>query len=411
MGQDKTALASRKKGRKKSIWSRIFGPWTFFILLVGLAAFLYLRGSEDSQEEVSAERPPVAVEISPVASITLRDSVRGIGSLRAIQDVEIKLESGGRIKAVHFQEGGYVSKGELLFEIEESKHIQRLSTSRAALEETLTRLENLRRNHERYIRLFESGVISENEFDGVRTEKEAAEAQVRRLQAQVELTREELKDTAVRAPFSGFISRRLVEPGSFVTQGQHLATMYQTDPLEISFMVPERYLAGINTGQEVLTAVSSYPDETFKGQVSFISPSVDESTRNFEVRANIDNVDNRLRPGSFSSAEVILGYRENTLVVPERSLVPTRDGYLVFVLDQDASKVESRDIKTGLRRPGMVEIVEGLELGELVVVAGHMNLSDGFKVKVVEDTGAEWAGSGEVPEHDGLEQPRVRTGG
>ncbi|RQD57569.1 MAG: efflux RND transporter periplasmic adaptor subunit [Desulfonatronovibrio sp. MSAO_Bac4] len=411
MGQDKAVLNNSKEDRKKSIWSRIFGPWTILILLIVLAAFLYLRGSEDTQEEVSNERPPVAVEIAPVASVTLRDTVRGIGSLRAIQDVEIKPESGGRIKAVHFQEGGYVSKSELLFEIEEVKHIQRLSTSRAALEETLARLENLRRNHERYSRLFESGVISENEFDRVRTEKESAEAQVRRLQAQVELAREELKDTAVRAPFSGFISRRLVEPGSFVTQGQRLATMYQTDPLEISFMVPERYLAGIGSGQEVITAVSAYPDEIFKGQVSFISPSVDESTRNFEVRAHIDNTDNRLRPGSFSSAEVIMGYRENTLVVPERSLVPTRDGYLVFVLDQDTLEVESRDIITGLRRPGMVEIVKGLEQGELVVVAGHMNLSDGFKVRIVEETGTEWAGSGEGPEEDSLDQPGIKAGG
>ncbi|MCA1743793.1 MAG: hypothetical protein LC631_07585, partial [Desulfovibrionales bacterium] len=118
-----------------------------------------------------------------------------------------------------------------------------------------------------------------------------------------------------------------------------------------------------------------------------------------------------LRPGSFATAEVILGYRENTLVVPERSLVPTRDGYLVFVLDQDALQVESRDVKTGLRRPGMVEIVEGLEPGEQVVVAGHMNLSDGFKVRIVEESGTEWAGIGEGPEENDLDQTTIKAGG
>jgi membrane fusion protein, multidrug efflux system len=382
--------------KKESILLKIFGPWTFFILLVALAAFFYLRSGVDREvDEPSRERPPVAVETAPVVEMTLVDTVRGVGTLRPIQNVEIKPEVSGRIKGVHFQEGGFVSEGKLLFEIEEQKHLQRLASSEAALEQARIRLDNHRRNYDRLKKLYEQDLISENEFDRVKTEADSATSEVRRLTAQASLARKELGDTLIRAPFPGFISKRLVDPGAFVSQGQLLATMYQTDPLEISFMVPEKYTAKVEHGQEVRVEVSAHPEERFMGKVIFLSPLVDESTRNFEVKASIDNPENMLRPGSFASAVLILGYRDASMVIPERTLVATRDGYLVFVLDKEKERVESRQVRTGARRPGIVEILEGLAPGELVVVAGHMNLNDGSRVRVVEEAGPDWAENGE----------------
>lgn len=383
--------------KKESILLKIFGPWTFFILLVALAAFFYLRSGVDREvDEPLRERPPVAVETAPVVEMTLVDTVRGVGTLRPIQNVEIKPEVSGRIKGVHFQEGGFVSEGKLLFEIEEQKHLQRLASSEAALEQARIRLDNHRRNYDRLKKLYEQDLISENEFDRVKTEADSATSEVRRLTAQASLARKELGDTLIRAPFPGFISKRLVDPGAFVSQGQLLATMYQTDPLEISFMVPEKYTAKVEHGQEVRVEVSAHPEERFMGKVIFLSPLVDESTRNFEVKASIDNPENMLRPGSFASAVLILGYRDASMVIPERTLVATRDGYLVFVLDKEKERVESRQVRTGARRPGIVEILEGLAPGELVVVAGHMNLNDGSRVRVVEEAGPDWAENGET---------------
>lgn len=385
------------EGKKESILLKIFGPWTFFILLVALAAFFYLRSGIDREvDEPPRERPPVAVETAPVVEMTLVDTVRGVGTLRPIQNVEIKPEVSGRIKGVHFQEGGFVSESKLLFEIEEQKHLQRLASSEAALEQARIRLDNHRRNYDRLKKLYEQDLISEDEFDRVKTEADSATSEVKRLAAQVSLAGKELGDTLIRAPFSGFISRRLVDPGAFVSQGQLLATMYQTDPLEISFMVPEKYTAKVEHGQEVRVEVSAYPEERFMGKVTFLSPLVDESTRNFEVKASIDNPENMLRPGSFASAVLILGYRDASMVIPERTLVATRDGYLVFVLDKEKERVESRQVRTGARRPGIVEILEGLAPGELVVVAGHMNLNDGMRVRVVEEADPDWAENGET---------------
>ena len=400
MSRDNQNLSTNETiEKKKSILLKIFGPWTFFILLVALAAFLYLSSVEEDVDDAPRERPPVAVEIAPVAEITLAETVRGVGTLMAIQNVEIRPEVGGRIKDVHFQEGRFVSRNKLLFEIEEEKHVQRLRSSEAALEQARSRLENLRRNYERMEGLYEQDLISEDEFDRVRTEMDSASSEVRRLTAQMDLAREDLEDTQIMAPFSGFISRRLVDPGAFVSQGQMLAIMYQVDPLEISFMIPEKYAARVEYGQEVRVEVTAYPQERFEGRVGFISPSVDESTRNFEVKATIDNSENRLKPGSFASAELVLGYREASMIIPERSLVAVREGYLVFILDRETEQVESRSVHTGARRPGIVEILEGLSPGELVVVSGHMNLDDGMRIRVVDEAGPDWAEQEETSRH------------
>lgn len=392
MSQDNQNTSSRETTEKnRSVFSRILGPWTFFIVLVAAAAVLYLRSAGDEQDmDAPGERPPVAVQIAPVVDITLAETVRGVGTLRPIQSVEIRPEAAGRIKAVHFQEGGFVSRNKLLFEIEEQRQVQRLASSRAVLDQAKTRLDNLRRNYDRIKTLYEQNLVSRDEYDRVRTELDSASSEVTRLEAQVGLAREDLGDTLIRAPFSGFISGRLVDPGAFVSLGQVLAVVYQTDSLEISFMIPERYSAEVELGQEVMVEVSAYPGQRFIGEVNFVSPSVDESTRNFEVKGFIDNPENRLRPGSFASAVLLLGYREAALVIPERSLVATRDGYLVFVADSEKEQVESRRVSIGARRPGMVEIVVGLAPGEHVVVSGHMNLSHGFRISVVEEADHDW---------------------
>jgi membrane fusion protein, multidrug efflux system len=377
--------------KNRSVFSRILGPWTFFIVLVAAAAFLYLRSAGDEQDMgVPGERPPVAVQIAPAVDMTLAETFRGVGTLKPIKSVEIRPEAAGRIKAVHFQEGGFVSRNKLLFEIEEQRQVQRLASIRAALDQAKTRLDNLRRNYDRIQTLFEQNLVSRDEHDRVKTELDSASSEVTRLEAQVDLAREDLGDTLIRAPFSGFISGRLADPGAFVSLGQVLAVVYQTDSLEISFMIPERYSAEVELGQEVLVEVSAYPGQRFRGQVNFVSPSVDESTRNFEVKAFIDNQDNRLRPGFFASAVLVLGYREAALVIPERSLVATRDGYLVFVADSEKEQVESRRVSIGARRPGIVEIADGLAPGEHVVVTGHMNLSHGFRISVAEEADHDW---------------------
>ncbi|MFW5730351.1 MAG: efflux RND transporter periplasmic adaptor subunit [Desulfonatronovibrionaceae bacterium] len=380
-------------GRKRSIFSLIFSPWLIFIVILGATAYFFLNPGRQEEESTrdKAERPPVSVELAPVSRVTLMDTVKGIGTLQSIQHVEIKPEISGKITRINFQEGELVKSGELLFEIESQKQQKQLDSNRAALEEARSRLQNLKRNHQRFARLYKQGIISENEMDRVQTDMESAAAEVKRLSAHVELAREDISDASVLAPLTGYISNRMVDKGSVISPGQVLATMYQTDPLEITFNIPEKYMAGVAPGQTVLAEVSAYPDKRFQGKVTFISPTVNESTRTLELKAAIDNPVNKLRPGAFAAAMLILGYRENTLVVPEESLVAVRDGYVVFAADPDSMTVEMKPVETGLRRPGLVEIIRGLEAGEKVVSTGHMNLGPGASIRVNREKDPDWA--------------------
>ncbi|WP_052507132.1 efflux RND transporter periplasmic adaptor subunit [Desulfonatronovibrio magnus] len=387
-----TQYRSDERSTTRKVMLKLFGPWTFFIIILSVAGYFFMQTMGQEEEEVQApQRPPAAVETANVIEVTLSETVRGIGTLRPAQRVEIKPETGGRIGSIHFQEGSFVEQDQILFSIEEQRQVQRLTSNEAALEEAKARKENLRRNYERFASLFEENLIAEDKFDSVKTDLESVTAEVRRLSAQVALAREDLSDTVIRSPFSGYISRRLVDTGAYVSSGQVLASMYQTCPLEISVMIPELYIPRVAAGQKIHVQVSAHPDQKFSGHVTFISPTVDESTRSFEIKASIPNLENMLRPGSFASAQLILGYRHDTRIIPERSLVATREGYLVFVVVNDQEVVESRNIEIGMRRPGLVEIVKGLEVGEEVVVAGHMNLNDGAAVNIVKQLGSDWA--------------------
>ena len=377
--------------QKRTVLGRIFSPWTFLILILAVGVYFYLEHEPVQENDQPRERPEVAVELAPASEITMLETVRGVGTLRPVQRVDIKPETSGRIKAAHFQEGGFVGKDKLLFEIEEQKLLRRLSSQEAALEEAQARLENLRRNHQRFSILLSQEVVSQEEYDQVKTDLETTKAQVRRLEADVEHVREEIDDTVIRAPFDGLIAERLVDPGTFVSQGETLTVMYQVDPLKISFFLPEKYFAQAELGQKVRVAVPAYPGMSFEGEVDYISPSIDESTRKFRVRADIENPDNLLRPGFFAQATQILGKQEDSLVIPEKSLVAVREGYMVFTVDRENGRAKAQMVSTGMRRPGLVQITEGLSRNDLVVTAGHMQLEDDSRVEIVEEMEGDWA--------------------
>ena len=359
------------------------------LLVAALLFFVPFTRTDDPGDRPGQDRA-IAVDVAPVAAIDLEDVVRGVGTLEAVQSVQIKPEVNGRILSIHFSEGDFVSREQVLFRIDDEKIRNRMAAQQAALASTRTRLGNLRRNYERVASLRERNMVSEDQYDAAKTELDAVSSDVERLEAELDLTRRELADTVIRSPFDGFISRQVVDPGTFVAAGEPLATVYETDPLRISFFIAEKYAARVAKGQELYASVASYPDETFEGEVKFISPVIDEGTRKFRIRANIENPGNRLMHGSFASANLVLETRPDRPVIPEQALVPTREGYIVFVVDEENEKAYMRPVKTGLRQPGLVEITDGLEKDDLVVIYGHMQLDDESAVNISERWDPDW---------------------
>jgi membrane fusion protein, multidrug efflux system len=352
-------------------------------ILGGVAYVMTLPSDHGSQAEAPRRRPEISVSVAEVRAVTLRETVAGVGTLEAWAEVEISPEISGRIKAIRFEEGSFVEEGAVLFELDEDRLQHQRAARQAALRAAEVQVTNSQRNFERRLQLRARGVLTEEESDEAEATLEAALAEKDRLEAELSLIERELEDTKIVAPASGFLSQREVDRGAHVVVGRTLAWFYQIDPLQMSFWLPERHLGRVQQGQPVAVTVAAYPDREFHGIVDFLSPAVDAVTRQFLVKAVIPNAEHELKPGLFASATVTVGERPDRPVLPEEALVATRRGYLVFVVEDRVAV--SREVATGLRYEGLVEIIDGLAVGELVVREGHLRLNGGETVRIVEE--------------------------
>ncbi|MCC5873517.1 MAG: efflux RND transporter periplasmic adaptor subunit [Gammaproteobacteria bacterium] len=349
--------------------------------LILLVAMLLTAGCEQD-DDAPRERAAVTVEVEAVLALDLEDTVRGFGSLRAMERVVLRPEVAARVLAVHFEEGSEVEAGKLLFELDAEKLTQQRQARAAELRSASIRLADAERQLQRQQELRRRELSSEEALDQARAAREGAEAERDRLQAELALIEAQLSDTRIHAPFAGAISERHVDRGAYVAVGEALATLYQVAPLEANFNLPERHLRRLALGQAVTLRSVADPDARFEGTITFISPAVDEASRTLLVKAEVPNDDRELRPGAFVSADVTLARRSQRPVVSSESLVATRQGYRVYVVEND--RAVAREIETGLRQGDVVEVVSGVEAGERVVRQGHQRLDDGQRVIVLE---------------------------
>ena len=352
------------------------------IVLLSFVGLLAACG-DDAGGQGGGGRPPTSVALTTVEVMDLRDTVRGIGTLHAKEQVEVKPEVSGRLDQVLFTEGARVKAGQLLARLDARKINAELDARRAELAQATVRMDNALRRLKRFEQVSDPAAVSKDDLDAVRTELEAVRAEEKRVRAELLRTEERLADTRIQAPFAGVIGESMVDPGDYVEEGDPIATMHRVDTIELSFTLPERHRTRSALGQQVVAHVDAHGDDVlFEGRVSFIDPAVDPQTRNFTVKADFDNSEGLLTPGSFARAELTLERLEGRLVVPEAALVATRNGYMVFVVEEGVAR--QRAVRTGLRKPGLVEIVEGVAAGESVVETGHMNLFEGAPVSVAE---------------------------
>lgn len=310
---------------------------------------------------------PVQAVLAPVEESTLEESVRVVGSLRPLQSVEIVSELSAIIQELHFTEGTAVSKGDKLVQLRDDR-------IRARVRETEASFDLAAANFVRGQDLLKANTISQSDFDRLIAEYNVAAAVRDSAQA-------DLADAIIRAPFDGMISERLVSAGAFLQVGQPITRLVQTDPLEASFAVPERFIGQIATDQEIRLRTTARPDEVYKGRVAFIDPVVNERSRTVLLRARVDNSDGNLKPGMFISLELVIKVDEEALMIPEAALQFRRDDTFVYVQDSDG-RAERREVTIGVRQSERIQILSGLEAGDRVVVEGHQKMGPGSKIIV-----------------------------
>ena len=365
--------------------ARLLAGAVVIVVVIALLVFFVQRSAKKTDDTAQqSQRQPIPVELATVQTMDMERTIRGLGTLQARSEVTLRPEVAGRIESRHFREGSLVQAGDTLFKIDDEKLRLQYNARQAAVRATRAALQDARQSFERQQQLRERGVASQDELDRARTALERASADLERLEAEAAVTRAQLRDTTIVAPFSGIVAHRQADTGTFVSTSDPLVTIYQLDPVDISFSIPERHMEQVQEGQPVQVSLAAFPDEYFIGEVIYVSPAVSQATRTFLVKAELDNEDGRLKPGAFATAVVTTGFYSDRLVVPQEALVATRQGYNIFVVDEDRT-AHMQEVRTGMRTGELVEIVEGLKPGQTIVRLGHMRLDDGNQVRNVDD--------------------------
>ncbi len=354
----------------------IFGGIKFYSIMGMMKAF------------ANAGPPKTTVSAAPAKQAEWRPAIQAIGTLTAINGVNVSSELAGKVVKIDFQSGDQVKQGQLLVQLDDSQE-------QALLQQYQAQEKLDKNNFERALSLRKKNLNSKQDLDN-------ASAQYEMSQAQVAQERAVIAKKAIRAPFDGVVGIRQVNLGQYVSAGTTLVNLEQLDPLYITFTLPQGDVPRLHLKQDVQLQVDGYPGETFDAKLTAINPAVNDQSRTLQAQATVPNPDHKLRPGMFATLNVLSDKSNSVIEVPSTAITYTLYGDSVYVLEpqktpaggtqtagaaqttgqaakQDAHAVYTAKqvfIQVGQTRNGMVAVT-GIKPGTLVVTAGQIKLHPG----------------------------------
>jgi membrane fusion protein (multidrug efflux system) len=318
---------------------------------------------------------PVTVEAARVELARLSDDTQAVGSLRSRRGVVLRPEVSGRITQLNFTDGQRVRKGQVLVQFDDQLPLAQVQQSQAELSIAQA---NQKRNQE----LVSQNFISQRSLD-----ESAANLQV--AEAKLSLAKATAARLKIIAPFDGMVGIRLVNVGDYLKDGADIVNIEDIEAIFVDFRLPERFQNKVKRGQTALLDIDALPGRKYNAQIQAIDPLIDANGRSIGIRGCIDNRQLQLRPGMFARVNTVFGVRENARVVPEEAIVPQGARQFVIKLlegpNEQTRTTKRVEVKVGLRSPGKVEILEGLEAGDVVVATGQQRVQrDGTVVSVVD---------------------------
>ncbi|WP_119393103.1 efflux RND transporter periplasmic adaptor subunit [Taklimakanibacter lacteus] len=329
------------------------------------------QAKPDQKKRQAAPPNASPVEVAAAAAKTLSDDITAVGSLLSDESVQIATETDGRVSEIRFTEGDVVAARAVLITLDDALITAQLTDAEARL--TLAKA-----NYERAVALRKSGTASQTTLDTALSELSVAQAAFDLMKAQHE-------KLSIKAPFPGVLGFRTISPGAYVTAGTPLVNLEKIDRLKVNFSVPEVYLSKLSVGQKIEIIADALPATRFEGTIYAIDPAIDVNGRAIRVKATLDNQDGKLRPGLLARITV-KGIPRTAVTIPESALVPRGNDFLVYKADN--GKAKETKVLAGRRENGFVEIIEGVDIGQQVVIAGQARLRDGANVEIVPTTSA-----------------------
>ncbi|MCA8960443.1 MAG: efflux RND transporter periplasmic adaptor subunit [Planctomycetes bacterium] len=311
-------------------------------------------------------RPATSVEVAPAALAGIRERTSGSGVLRPEREVRIVARTDGQIEQLFFEEGQEVEADQELCHIDERALSIAKATARIERDQAIA-------EHERFVELLERRAASDKEEQDARFAMERAETRLQQASL-------ELGYAKPRAPFAGTVVQRSVEIGQQVSPGDEICVIADFDPLRLSLFLAESEVAEVEEGQRVELRRSRDSDIVTVGQVERVSPIVDESSLTVEVTIDFGGAPSTLRPGSFAVVDIITRTVRDATLIPKAALRKDERGIFVFrIRDDRAQRVE---VSVGYQDDAVAQVREGIEPGDLVVVQGGRDLSDGAAVSI-----------------------------
>jgi membrane fusion protein (multidrug efflux system) len=337
------------------------------IALGGMIAYRITKNKAESDKgnDKSGKKPATPVTIYVVKGQDFSNTISLSGSIEANEQIEIRSEVSGIVENIAFTEGSSVTKGQVLFKVNDIE-------LRAQLAQAKTK-ENLASENKRRAKLLlQKEAISQEEYDIASADYRTAKAQTQLIQAQI-------GKTTVRAPFSGKIGLRSISPGTYVTPTTLIAKLVSTNPLKITFSIPEKYATEISKNNTITFTVPNVK-ETFTAKIYALEPAIEATTRTLQIRALTDNSNGKLLPGTFANIELPLKNIKDAIIIPTEAIVPIQDGKKVFIANN--GKAKEVKVETLTRTDKDVVITSGLKIGDTVLTSGVMSLKDEADIKV-----------------------------
>ncbi|MFJ7566758.1 efflux RND transporter periplasmic adaptor subunit [Herminiimonas sp. NPDC097707] len=363
------------------------------VLVAALALGFYLH---IQKLIASSPKPsPQTVTAAPVRLLEWQPQLAAVGTLSAVRGVDVTTEIAGLVSNVNFKSGQEVEAGAVLVQMNADADIAQLQSLQAAAELSAS---VLARDKQQFV----VQAISQAQLDGDIADlkgKRALAAQQAALVAK----------KTIRAPFAGKLGITTVNPGQYLNPGDKVVTLQRINPIYVTFYLPQKQVSKLSLGQKVNVATDGFPDQTFSGQITALSPKIDTTTSNLQIQATLTNAERQLLPGMFANANVDVGEKKNYLTLPQTAITYNPYGSTVFIVKEAGEKttegkagdkkapapatpaattglvVQQVFVTTGETRGDQVAILQGLKEGQQVVTSGQVKLKNGTSV-VIDNT-------------------------
>jgi membrane fusion protein (multidrug efflux system) len=332
--------------------------------LISLGVIYYFNNSKHAVRQA----PKTSVIVAKAVEEMIYDKVEALGTTIANESVDITPNVTEKVESINFTDNQIVEQGEILVALQ---HQEELAQKQG---EELQFLEH-KRELKRLAVLVRKQAVTKRQYDERKTLVGISREKIAEINAKI-------ADRIIKAPFAGVLGLKNISVGSLVSPGDIVTTIDDISKLKIDFAIPSIYLSSLKKGMPIIATSEAFQGKEFIGEVAFIDSRVDKLSRSIIVRAIIDNADLRLRPGLLLQI-ILLKNQRFAVLIPEEAILQTGNKHFVLKLAQD-KKVIKQEIKIGVRKPGIIEVRDGLIAGDLVITHGAMSAVEGAIVSIKE---------------------------